>query len=176
MTESTKRLIKPSGVERFFREDEVIVSKTDLKGRLTYVNRVFINLSGYQESELLGEPHSLIRHPDMPRSVFKLLWDTLGAGREIFAYVVNMSKNGDHYWVLAHVTPCYDMNGKLIGYHSNRRSPRSEALAIIRPLYSTLLQIEQKNGRKEGLEASEKFLNEMLESKKTTYDEFILNI
>lgn len=73
MTESTKRLIKPSGVERFFREDEVIVSKTDLKGRLTYVNRVFINLAGYQELELLGAPHSLIRHPDMPRSVFKLL-------------------------------------------------------------------------------------------------------
>lgn len=99
MTENVRTKMVPTGVERFFREDEVIVSKTDLKGRLTYVNRVFINISGYQEPELLGEPHSLIRNPEMPRSVFKLLWDTIGAGREIFAYVNNMSKNGDHYWV-----------------------------------------------------------------------------
>ena len=97
-----------TGVERFFDKDEIIVSKTDLKGRMTYCNDVFLRIAGYTEQELLGQPHSIIRHPDMPRCVFKLLWDTIGAGKEIFAYVINRAKNGDHYWVLAHVTPSRD--------------------------------------------------------------------
>ena len=175
MTESTKRLIKPSGVERFFREDEVIVSKTDLKGRLTYVNRVFINLSGYQEPELLGAPHSLIRHPDMPRSVFKLLWDTLGAGREIFAYVVNMSKNGDHYWVLAHVTPSFDKNGQVVGYHSNRRMPDRDVLnSTIIPLYKTILAEEGRHkNAKEGMNKGFEMLLDVVKQKGMNYDELI---
>lgn len=175
MTESTKRLIKPSGVERFFREDEVIVSKTDLKGRLTYVNRVFINLSGYQEPELLGAPHSLIRHPDMPRSVFKLLWDTLGAGREIFAYVVNMSKNGDHYWVLAHVTPSFDKNGQVVGYHSNRRVPDRDVLnSTIIPLYKTILVEEGRHkNAKEGMNKGFEMLLDVVKQKGMNYDELI---
>jgi PAS domain S-box-containing protein len=94
-----------TGVERTFVENEIIVSKTDLKGRITYANDVFIKLAGFTETELLGQPHSIIRHPEMPRCVFKLLWDTIAEGGEIFAYVVNRSKNGDHYWVFAHVTP-----------------------------------------------------------------------
>lgn len=91
----------PTGVERRFGEDELIVTKTDLKGRITYCNEVFVRMSGYTEQECLGEPHNIIRHPDMPRCVFKLLWDTIQGGQEIFAYVLNLSKNGDHYWVLA---------------------------------------------------------------------------
>ena len=90
-----------TGVERFFDDDEIIVSKTDLKGIITYGNSVFYRLAGYTEKELIGVNHNVIRHPDMPRAVFKLLWDTLAEGREIFAYVVNRAKNGDHYWVFA---------------------------------------------------------------------------
>lgn len=112
-----------TGVEKSFGKDEIIVSKTDLKGRITYVNRVFMSVAGYEEDELLGEPHSLIRHPDMPRCVFKLLWDTIQAKNEIFAYVINRCKNGDHYWVHAHVTPNFDAQGAVVGYHSNRRVP-----------------------------------------------------
>jgi PAS domain S-box-containing protein len=77
--------VTPSGVERTFGEDEIIVSKTDVKGRITYANQVFLRVAGYTERELLGQPHNIIRHPDMPRCVFKLLWDTLEAKREIFA-------------------------------------------------------------------------------------------
>ena len=77
--------ITPTGVERFFPEDEVIVSKTDVKGRITYANETFLNIAGYTEEEVLGQPHSMIRHPDMPRCVFKLLWDTIKARSEIFA-------------------------------------------------------------------------------------------
>lgn len=103
-----REIIQPTGKEVFFPEDDIIVSKTDLKGRLTYTNRIFCDISSYSEAELMGQPHSIIRHPDMPRAVFKLLWDTLAEGREIFTYVKNMARSGDHYWVLAHVTPSYD--------------------------------------------------------------------
>lgn len=175
MTENVRTKMVPTGVERFFREDEVIVSKTDLKGRLTYVNRVFINISGYQEPELLGEPHSLIRNPEMPRSVFKLLWDTIGAGREIFAYVNNMSKNGDHYWVLAHVTPSFDKNGQIVGYHSNRRVPDRDVLnSTIIPLYKAVLEEENRHkNAKEGMNKGFEMLLDAVKQKGMNYDELI---
>ena len=116
--------IQPSGRERHFKPEELIVSKTDLKGHITYANEVFLRLSDYSEGEVLGKPHALIRHPDMPRSVFKLMWDRISSGHEIFAYVVNMASNGDHYWVYAHVTPSFDANHKVIGYHSRNYSRR----------------------------------------------------
>jgi PAS domain S-box-containing protein len=113
-------LVQPTGRERTWGDEELIVSKTDLKGIITYANRTFLSVAGYTEQEILGKPHSIIRHPDMPRCVFKLLWDTIESGNEIFAYVKNMAKNGDHYWVFAHVTPTLDAHGNIIGYHANR--------------------------------------------------------
>ena len=107
-----------SGVERKFGTDEIIVSKTNPKGHIIYGNEVFLRLAGYSEKEMLGQPHSIIRHPAMPRCVFKLLWDTIESGKEIFAYVLNRAKNGDHYWVLAHVTPTFDDAGRIVSYHS----------------------------------------------------------
>lgn len=167
--------IRLTGVERFFGADEVIVSKTDLKGRMTYVNKVFLDVSGYTESELLGQPHSLIRHPQMPRSVFKLLWDTLGAGREIFAYVVNLSKNGDHYWVLAHVTPSRGKDGQIVGYHSNRRVPDRGVLHdVIIPLYQQILAEENKHANaKEGMQNGFALLQNTIKQKGMAYDELI---
>ena len=101
-----------TGREVRFDEEELIVSKTDAQGRITYCNDVFIRISGYTERELLGAPHSLIRHPDMPRAVFKLLWDTIASGEECFAYVVNRAKSGDHYLVRAHLTPPLHARGR----------------------------------------------------------------
>lgn len=144
-----------TNVERTFQWDDVIVSKTDLAGKITYANEVFIDISGYTEEELLGAPHSILRHPAMPRCVFKFLWDRIADGHEVFAYVINRARNGDHYWVFAHVTPCYDKAGQLMGYHSNRRVPKPEAVTIVKPLYETLLGIEEKaSDRKTGLEQS----------------------
>lgn len=144
-----------TNVERTFPWDDVIVSKTDLTGKITYANDVFIGISGYTEAELLGAPHSILRHPAMPRCVFKFLWDRIALGHEVFAYVINRARNGDHYWVFAHVTPCFDTAGKIIGYHSNRRVPKPEAVATVKPLYETLLGIENAAAdRKAGLEQS----------------------
>src|ERR1700743_892242 len=129
---------RPTQVERFFDQDQIIVSKTDLKGRLTYVNSVFLKISGFSEEDLLGQPHNLIRHPDMPRFGFHLLWERIGSGQEIFAFVKNMAINGDHYWVHAHVTPTRDSNSKIVGFHSHRRGAGPHATRCRRPYLSGL--------------------------------------
>ncbi len=167
-----------TGVERFFDDTEIIVSKTDLKGRITYCNDVFQRIAGYSEKELLGQPHSIIRHPDMPRCIFKLLWDTIEDGREIFAYVINRAKNGDHYWVMAHVTPSFKSGGDIIGYHSSRRAPDKKIVddAII-PLYRSLLEEERRHeNAKEGMKASFAMVVDLLDEKGVAYDEFIASI
>ncbi len=167
-----------TGVERTFKADEIIVSKTNLKGHITYANRVFIDLSGYTEKALLGAPHSILRHPDMPRCVFKLLWDTIEAKKEIFAYVINRSANGDHYWVFAHVTPSFDANGAITGYHSNRRVPDPQIVqGTIVPLYRALLEEENKHSnRKEGMMAGFNMMLSLLSQKGMDYDEFIFSV
>lgn len=167
-----------TGVGRFFDDDELIVTKTDLKGRITYCNDVFIRLASFSEQESLGQPHSIIRHPDMPRCVFGLLWDTIQAGQEIFAYVVNRSKNGDHYWVNAHVTPSHDSAGKIIGYHSNRRVPdRNIVDKAIIPLYRDLLAEEQRHAnRKDGQQAGTEMVVKLLQDSNMQYDEFVARL
>jgi len=167
-----------TGVERFFDDDQIIVSKTDATGRLTYANDIFLQLAGMTEAETIGQPHAVIRHPEMPRAVFKLLWDTIASGKELFAYVVNRSKNGDHYWVLAHVTPSFDANGKIIGYHSNRRTPDRNVLeTVILPLYKQLLEIENRHAnRKDGMNEAFAALTKILEEKGLEYDEFIFSL
>ena len=173
-----RREIQPSGVERFFDEDEIIVSKTDTNGLITYANDVFIRVSGWTEAELLGAPHSIIRHPDMPRCVFKLLWERIESGKEIFAYVLNRAFSGDHYWVFAHATPSYTADGRLCGYHSNRRTPRKSAIeAVIKPLYAELRAIEQKHAdRKQGMNMAYAALMQKLTDGGTDYDRFVFSI
>ncbi|MCF6201601.1 MAG: PAS domain-containing protein [Hydrogenimonas sp.] len=158
--------------ERILNEDDFIVSKTDLKGRIIYGNKMFIKLSGYSEKELLNKPHSILRHPDMPKIIFKFLWQRIQNGEEIFAYVKNLCKDGAYYWVLANVTVTFDKNGNPRDYHSVRRKPSQKALEVIKPLYEKLLS-EERGG---GMEASERLLNKILEEKGVGYDEFILSL
>jgi PAS domain S-box-containing protein len=165
----------PTGEESPFGEHEIIVTKTDLKGRITYANDVFLRVSRYTSKQVIGQPHSIIRHPEMPRAIFKLLWDTLAAKEEIFAYVINLASNGDHYWVLAHVTPSFDVVGNVVGYHSNRRKPDPEQVAKIRPVYQELLREEQSpSSRKEGMLSAYDQLFSILKEKGVAYDEFVL--
>ena len=166
-----------TGKERLMGDDEVIVSKTNAKGHITYANDVFLKIADYTMEEVMDKPHSLVRHPDMPRCVFKLLWDYISQGKEIFAYVVNRAKNGDHYWVFAHVTPSFDEKGNIVGYHSNRRKPRQEAVDAVSGLYKMLIKEEQRHkNRKDGMNSAFKMLVNILEEKGVSYDEFILSI
>jgi PAS domain S-box-containing protein len=169
--------ITPTGRERTWPESRIIVSKTDTKGIITYANKVFCDVALYRENELVGWPHNVIRHPDMPRCVFKLMWDTIEKGEEIFAYVVNLAKNGDHYWVLAHVTPTFDEAMRIVGYHSSRRVPRRDAVETMSGLYHRLLDIERgRPSPKEGMAASEAALFGILKDKGVAYDEFVLTL
>ncbi|MCL2541380.1 MAG: PAS domain-containing protein [Nocardioidaceae bacterium] len=166
--------ITPTGVEKTFRPDQIIVSKTDPQGRLTYVNSLFVEISGYLEQDLVGEPHSVIRHPDMPRSVFRLLWDRISSGQEIFAYVVNLSADGGHYWVLAHVTPTFGSDGRIVGYHSNRRTADRGTVAQISELYARLRAEEQRHANaRDAADAGMAMLERELADAGTTYDEFV---
>lgn len=169
--------VTPTGVERTFANDDIIVSKTDLKGNITYANKVFLDLASLEERQVIGAPHSIIRHPDMPRCIFKLLWDSMAEGKELFAYVVNMASNGDHYWVLAHVTPTIGQDGQIIGYHSNRRVPDQSALSAIKDLYAKLLAEEkQHSNAKQGLAASSTMLQDVLKTQGVAYDQFIFSL
>jgi PAS domain S-box-containing protein len=170
-----KYAITPTSVEKVMREDDFIVSKTDIKGRITYGNRIFIEFSGYSEAELLGAQHNIIRHPDMPRGVFKFLWDTIQSGSECFAYVKNMAKDGSFYWVLAHVTPDYK-EGQITGFTSVRRKPKAEAVQLLAGVYKSMLEIEQKAGPRDACAASLKYLTDLLESKGVSYPELVLSL
>ena len=162
----------PSGKEHNVNPDAFLVSKTDTHGKITYCNEPFVKIVGASEQELLGKPHSIVRHPDMPRVIFKLLWDKIKAKQEIFAYVKNLSFDGGHYWVYANVTASLDQTGAIVGYYSIRRKANPKALAIIEPLYQKLLSLE-KNG---GIDAASKYMDELLREKGVSYEEFSNNL
>lgn len=171
---STRPKVVPTQIERTFGEDEVIVSKTDPTGRITYANDLFLRIADYTERDVLGAPHSIIRHPDMPRGLFKLLWDTLGRGEEIFAYIKNMAANGDHYWVFAHVTPSFDHTGRLLGYHSNRRRPDPFGVKTAEALYREMKLLEAPHAQaSQACAASLALLQEVLDQHRATYSELM---
>lgn len=169
--------IRPTGRERVFGEDEIIVSKTDPTGKITYANDVFLRVSRYTEAELLGMPHSLLRHPDMPRCVFGLLWETIQAGTEIFAYVKNLASDGDHYWVFAHVTPSFDAAGRIVGFHSMRRTPERRALPFIERLYAELRDVEARAATpRDRVPAGRSALDRKLQTLGVPYDEWVFSL
>ncbi|MCW9014902.1 MAG: PAS domain-containing protein [Gammaproteobacteria bacterium] len=171
-----KQNIAPINREIVMRDDDFIVSKTSPKGLITYGNKIFIEFSGYTESELLGKQHNIVRHPDMPRAVFKLLWDTLNSGQEFNGYVKNLGKDGSFYWVFANVTPSYAADGTLLGYYSVRRKPKKEALHIMQNLYRDMLAAEQRTDTKNAIAASTQLLTDLLISKDVSYEKFILTL
>lgn len=169
--------VTPTGIERTFRDDQIIVSKTDLQGRLTYVNRLFCEISAFGEDELIGQPHNVIRHPDMPRAVFALLWERIRAGEEIFAYVVNLAHDGAHYWVLAHITPTTDASGTVVGYHSNRRAVPRATAAQVAALYREIRAAEAPYGpAQEAVAAGRSALEQHFGPACTDYDARIWSI
>lgn len=137
-----------------------------------------MRVCGYSDKQLMGQPHSSIRHPDMPRCIFKLLWEKLNAGQDVFAYVNNRCLNGDHYWVFAHVTSSYDDNQQIVSYHSLSRCPKAEIISnAIAPLYAQLLVVEKsKTSRKAGIEASCLMLNDIIAKLGVEYEEFIFSL
>jgi PAS domain S-box-containing protein len=164
--------VKPTGVERRLDPDDVILSKTDLRGVITDSNQAFIDYAGYSREELYGSPHSLIRHPEMPRAVFKLLWRELLAGRELFVFVKNLAKDGRHYWVIAQVLPELT-EGVVTGYISFRRCPGRRAVETIDALYRKMLAVEVGIPGDAGMDASYRLLVDTLKEMGKGYDEMV---
>ncbi len=171
-----KRGITPTTVERLMREGDFIVSKTNPKGIITYGNPIFIEFSGYSEEELLGSQHNIIRHPDMPRSAFKLAWDTIQSGKEFFGYVKNMSKDGGFYWVFTHITPDFGPNRQILGYTSVRRCPRREAIQKIEPVYRQMLEAERSAGSRDAIAVGTQVLLDLLKQTGTAYEELVFSL
>ena len=147
-----------------------IVSKTDAKGIIEYGNDYFVEISGYKESELMGKPHNIVRHPDMPKVAFKLMWERISKGGNFVAIVKNMAKDGRYYWVFTEFEPKVDaLSNEITGYTAFRKAAPQKAIDAITPIYKKLLEIEKEGG----VEASEKYLKGFLEENRTTYDEFI---
>ena len=139
-----------------------IVSETDEKGKITFCNDYFMEVSGYSKDELIGKAHNIVRHPDMPRVVFKLLWETISAGKNINALVKNLAKDGRYYWIFTEFEIRKDTDtGKIIGYHAARKSISKHVIEIIADLYKELLEIEKKDS----IEASQTYLINFLKEK-----------
>ncbi|WP_456402827.1 methyl-accepting chemotaxis protein [Persephonella sp.] len=164
---------QPINKESEFLPDEIFFSSTDLKGIIITGNDVFQRISKYSMEELVGSPHNIIRHPDMPKIVFKLLWDYIQSGRPIVAYVKNLAKDGSYYWVLATVMPIKDENGNIKEYISIRIKPTTPYFNKIPDLYKQLLEIEKEGG----MEASYKALVDVLKSLGyDSYDDFMKDV
>ncbi|GAB6042396.1 PAS domain-containing protein [Endothiovibrio diazotrophicus] len=168
--------ITPTAREVTLSDEEVIISKTDLKGRITYANRAFMRVSGYSEPRLHGVQHNIVRHPDMPRGAFRLLWKTLQGGNEFFAFVKNLTADGSYYWVFANVTLDHDLKGNVLGYFSVRRKPSPQGIRTISELYREMLELERRAGPANAPDASMAWLLDQVRAHGVGYDEFIIGL
>jgi PAS domain S-box-containing protein len=166
------RITRPSPSDREvdWNKTKVLLSKTDTKGTILYANEAFIDVSGYDEFELIGQPHNVIRHPDMPKVIFKFLWDSIKANQNIHAIIKNMSKTGRYYWVITDFKIISDSDGEIVGYFGTRKSvPEEIIIKFIEPLYKKLLHIEEASG----IHASEEYLVGFLEERNKSYMEYV---
>lgn len=160
----------PNNREIKLNTKRYIISKTDIKGKIEYSNDYFIEVSGYSMEELLGQAHSIVRHPDMPKVIFKMMWERISQGKNIVAIVKNLAKDGRFYWVTTEFEPKRDdITNEIISHTAFRKIVPEKALEIIQPLYKKLLQIEETSSVME----SEMYFRSFLVDNNTTYDELI---
>jgi len=172
---SLSKLDAPKNItnnEKILDQNDFIVSKTDTKGKIIYCNEIFTKMAGYPAKDLIGANHNVIRHPEMPKLAFKILWELVQQKDEFFGFVKNLCADGGYYWVFAYITADLDLNGNIIGYTSVRRKMPQSAIDIITPIYKELLDAERTGG----VAASQKILDALLEEHNMEYREFIINL
>lgn len=150
--------ITPTDVEHPVSKVDIIVSKGNEAGDIIYANPIFFKLAGYSQGEMLDKPHSMVRHPDMPKIIFNLFWKHLKAGTDVKAFVKNMAKDGGFYWVFAHVRVATNPDGSFRNYVSTRKGMSESARTVIEPLYKELIEAEQSGGMDASLPILENFL------------------
>ena len=172
---SLSKLDAPKNItnnEKVLDKDNFIVSKTDTKGKIIYCNEIFADMAGYPASDLIGANHNIIRHPDMPKLAFKVLWDLIQQKDEFFGFVKNLCADGGYYWVFAYITADLDQNGNIISYTSIRRKAPQSAIDIMDPLYKQLVDAERSGG----IEASKRLLEGVLAEHNMEYSELVINL
>lgn len=162
----------PTNKEIKLNSKKMIVSKTDTTGKIIYGNDYFCEVSGYKESELISSPHNILRHPDMPKAIFFLMWQYLASGRNIVAVVKNMAKNGDYYWVTTDFDIRRDALGNIKYYAAFRQAAPKHVVVEMEKIYVKLLEIEKEHNMK----ASVAYFEAFLEEKHMNYDQFIENL
>jgi len=158
--------------EIIINDEEVLISITDPKGVITEANDIFCKVAGYSEEELVGSPHNMIRHPDMPQIMFKIVWEHIKDRENVMAVVKNLAKDGRYYWVVTDFVTTVDADRNIIKYTAYRRPVSDKVKEAIIPLYNALTAIE----RIEGIEASEKFLTDYFTKRDTNYDDLVEDI
>jgi PAS domain S-box-containing protein len=151
---------------------KTIVSKADLYGSIEYINDTFSEVSGYDESELVGQPHNIIRHPDMPKVIFKILWDNIKQGKKFHGIIKNLAKSGKYYWVITDFDYVVSDDAKILKYIARRKAVSTGVIAKVADLYAKLSKIEKVSG----IEASEKYLIGYLEDHNLDYVELITKL
>ena len=149
-------------IERHLNCDDLIISKTDKEGVIKYVNTTMLRITDSKTEDLIGKNHNISRHPDMPKVVFKMMWDTLEKGKDFHGYVKNLTRDGSFYWTYAFITPDFSKNGTLDGYHSERRAPNPKAIIEIACMYQQLRAKENLIGLDETIDW---FQSEVLQGK-----------
>jgi PAS domain S-box-containing protein len=163
----------PIDKETIWDKSQTIMSKTDLFGTIEYVNQAFADVSGYEEDELMAHPHNIIRHPDMPKVIFKVLWENIKAGNQFHGIVKNLTKSGRYYWVITDFEYSRDAKGTIQNYIARRKAvPENVITNHIAPLYKKLLEIEHTSG----VSTSEKYLTGYLEDQNLSYVELITKL
>ena len=158
--------------ELILDKDVLITSKTDLKGNVLYCNQPFLDYAEYSEEEVLFKSHNIVRHEDMPQCVFKILWEYIRQGKEVFAFVKNKTKHNNFYWVFANITPNYNQHNQVIGYYSVRRKANPQALNVISKLYEEALSIEKT----QGVEKAYNFILTHAKNANMSYNNLVVNL
>lgn len=169
--------VTPINRERNIPVDQLLVTHADLKGSITYANGYFCQAQACGEKDLIGQPHNLMRHPDMPAAVFHLIWERIRDGREIFAYVKNLACTGEYYWTLSHLTPHFDSSHRIDSYQCFRRAVSSESIMAAEEIYGELRLIERNTRTMEqGLAAGRQHLDGIMNRLGSDYDQWVLSL
>ena len=140
--------VPPIDIEATFEEEGLVaralITRTDLRGIITYASKAYRQMTKYSREELIGKPHSIVRHPDMPAIAFKQMWDTIRDDRMWEGYVKNLRKDGKYYWVIVRIEPIFDENGKKVGYVGLRRKPEREIIQEMEEKYRKMRANEKK--------------------------------
>lgn len=162
----------PINEEIIIPDEEVLISVTDPKGIIIETNDIFTKISGYSDEELIGSSHNIIRHPDMPKIMFKIVWDHIMDKENVMAVVKNLAKDGKYYWVVTDFVTRVDADRNIINYTAYRRPVHDKVKQAVIPLYKALCAIEDVAG----MDSAEKFLNNYFEDRDTNYDDMIEEI